>query len=97
MDLCGDEAAPWPLGGAYSSAAMAALARLRALGALARLAGHVEGVAPTQPTGGFLMGNWLNWLKKSEDVDGLTMVKACLTFKAVNCPKISWSTTGFMV
>ena len=43
VDVCGDEAAPWPLGGVYKSSSLAALARLRALGALARLGGKVEG------------------------------------------------------
>lgn len=43
VEVCGDEAAPWPLGGAYKSSSLAALARLRALGALARLGGKLEG------------------------------------------------------
>ncbi|CAJ1350018.1 unnamed protein product, partial [Effrenium voratum] len=43
---CGDEAAPWPLGG-WSRAALARLARLRAQGALARLAGAMGGAPPS--------------------------------------------------
>jgi len=41
VEVCGDEAAPWPLGGAYKTSSLAALARLRALGALARLGGKL--------------------------------------------------------
>eukprot|EP00913_Durusdinium_trenchii_P001539 g1425.t1 len=43
VEPCGDEAAPWPLGGTYNTTSLATLARLRSLGALARLGGTLGG------------------------------------------------------